>query len=124
MGFVAFGAIFAFLSVAFGAFATHVLQGHLSADLVNVFRTGAEYQMYHALALILVGILVHLDIGGRFMRAAGWLFGIGIVLFSGSLYLLSTTGVPRIGVITPFGGICFLVGWLLVVFGAVKAVRR
>ncbi|MCL6626130.1 DUF423 domain-containing protein [Alicyclobacillus shizuokensis] len=124
MGFVAVGAIFGFLSVALGAFATHVLQGHLPAGMLDVFHTGAEYQMYHALALLAVGILAHLDIGGRLVRAAGWLFAIGIVLFSGSLYVLATSGVTVLGAVTPFGGVCLLLGWVFLIVAAVQPARR
>lgn len=115
MGFAAAGAIFAFLSVALGAFGAHALKDKLSADMLNVFHTGDQYQMYHALALIAVGIMIKLSIGGRTMHWAGWLFAIGIVLFSGSLYLLSTTGVTALGAVTPIGGVCFLAGWVLFV---------
>ncbi|WP_067931699.1 DUF423 domain-containing protein [Alicyclobacillus kakegawensis] len=124
MGFVAVGAIFGLLSVALGAFATHVLQGQLSSDMLDVFHTGTEYQMYHALALLAVGILAYLNIGGRMVRAAGWLFAIGIVLFSGSLYVLATSGVTVLGVVTPIGGVCLLLGWVFLIAAAVKAVRR
>lgn len=117
MGFSIIGAIFAFLSVALGAFGAHALKNHISVDMLNVYHTGVEYQMYHALALIAVGILIRLGIGTRSLHISGWLFAIGIVLFSGSLYLLSTTGIKALGVITPIGGLCFLAGWILFIIG-------
>lgn len=115
MGFAAVGAIFAFLSVALGAFGAHALKSHISADMLSVYHTGVEYQMYHALALIAVGILIRVGVGTRSLHISGWLFAIGIILFSGSLYLLSTTGVKVLGAITPIGGVCFLAGWVLFV---------
>jgi uncharacterized membrane protein YgdD (TMEM256/DUF423 family) len=124
MPFAFMGGLFGFLSVALGAFATHVLEGRLSSAMVDVFRTGAQYQMYHALALIAVGILLRLDIGGRLMRVAGWLFAIGIVLFSGSLYALSTSGITKLGAMTPIGGLCFLVGWVCFMLGTARGVSR
>lgn len=117
MGFSVAGAVFAFLSVAFGAFGAHALRNHVSADMLNVYHTGVEYQMYHALALIAVGVLIRLGVGSRSLHIAGWLFAIGIILFSGSLYLLSTSGVKALGIITPIGGLCFLGGWVLFVIG-------
>ncbi|WP_348520633.1 DUF423 domain-containing protein [Alicyclobacillus sacchari] len=76
--------------------------------MLNVYHTGDQYQMYHALALLAVGVLLHLGIGGRAMHWACWLFAIGIILFSGSLYVLSISGVKAFGAITPIGGLCFL----------------
>lgn len=122
VGFAMAGAIFAFLSVAVGAFGAHALSGKISSDMLNVFHTGDQYQMYHALALIAVGILIRMGIGGRFMHTSGWLFSIGIVLFSGSLYLLSTTGTKAvlIGAVTPIGGLCFLAGWIFFVIALAR----
>lgn len=119
MGFAVSGAIFAFLSVALGAFGAHALKGRISADMLDVFHTGVQYEMYHALALIAVGVMLKLGIGGRSMHTAGWLFAIGIVLFSGSLYVLSTSGVKVLGAVTPLGGLCFLAGWVMFVIGIV-----
>ncbi|GEO25457.1 membrane protein [Alicyclobacillus acidoterrestris] len=119
MGYAVIGAIFAFLSVALGAFGAHALKDRMSADMLSVFQTGDQYQMYHALALLAVGILVRMGIGGRMMHISGWLFSIGIVLFSGSLYLLSTTGIKAFGPVTPIGGVCFLAGWIFFIIGLV-----
>lgn len=112
MGFAMIGAVFAFLSVAFGAFGAHVLAGQLSTQMLGVYNTGAQYEMYHALALLAVGIFLHLNVGGKSMRVAGWLFTIGIVLFSGSLYVLSMTGATALGALTPIGGLLLLAGWV------------
>ena len=100
-----------FTGVALGAFAAHGLKGRLSADYLAVFQTGTHYQLIHALALFGVGLLA-LQRPGRLLNCAGALFALGIVLFSGSLYLLTLTGVSVLGIVTPFGGVAFLAGWL------------
>lgn len=115
MVFVIIGAIFAFLSVLLGAFAAHGLRRKIPAESLTVFQTGAQYQMYHAFALIATGIMIILGHTAQGMQIAGWLFVAGIVLFSGSLYLLAVTGKKLLGAITPFGGLCFLAGWALFV---------
>jgi uncharacterized membrane protein YgdD (TMEM256/DUF423 family) len=112
--FLLIGALAAFLGVAFGAFGAHALRARLSPESLAVFETGVRYQMYHAFALLIIALaLVHLD--GWAVRAAGWLFTIGIVLFSGSLYAVAFTGIGTFGAITPIGGVAFLAGWLLLV---------
>jgi uncharacterized membrane protein YgdD (TMEM256/DUF423 family) len=110
--FMLAGALAGFVAVALGAFGAHGLRGRLSPDMLAVFETGVRYQMYHALALMLTsaltgGAIVH----GRAAAAAGWLFVAGIVLFSGSLYVLAITGISILGAITPLGGVAFLLGW-------------
>ncbi|MBI3978937.1 MAG: DUF423 domain-containing protein [Chloroflexi bacterium] len=117
--FFALGALSAFLAVAAGAFGAHTLRDRLSADLLETFKTGAQYQMYHALGLIAVAWAVGRWPGGS-AAAAGWLFVAGTVLFSGSLYALSLTGVRWLGAITPFGGLAFLAGWLLLAWSALR----
>ncbi len=117
MTFVRLGALSGFLAVAFGAFGAHALRGRLAPDMQQVFDTAARYQMFHALALLLVGLLIE-RAPSRPVRAAGWFFVIGTVLFSGSLYTLALTGVGAWGAVTPFGGLCFLTGWLALAFGA------
>jgi len=107
---VTLGATLAGLAVAAGAFGAHALKQRLDPHLLEVFETGARYQMYHALALILVGLLAaHRPQAG--FAAAGWAFVVGIALFSGSLYALALTGVRGLGAVTPLGGVAFLVGW-------------
>ena len=110
--FLLIGALAGFLAVAFGAFGAHALRSRLSPDMLAVFETGVRYQMYHALALLLVAAAAA-RFGGWMVTAAGWLFTVGIVLFSGSLYALALTGVTTLGAITPIGGLAFLAGWAL-----------
>ncbi|MBV9546419.1 MAG: DUF423 domain-containing protein [Chloroflexi bacterium] len=112
--FISLGAVSGFLAVAAGAFGAHALRDRLSADMLQVFQTGATYQMYHALALVAVGILLarySID-GSPWLTASGWLFVAGSLLFSGSLYALSLSGTTWLGAITPLGGLAFLAGWL------------
>lgn len=105
-----FGAGSAFLAVAVGAFAAHALKATLPADLLATFEVGVRYQMYHALGLIGVGCLYG-RYPSRLLAASGALFVLGTLLFSGSLYLLATSGVRALGMVTPFGGVAFLCGW-------------
>jgi uncharacterized membrane protein YgdD (TMEM256/DUF423 family) len=114
--FIVCGALSAFVAVAAGAFGAHALRARLGPELLAVFETAARYQMYHALALIAVAWAIS-RWGTPQLRAAGWLFLAGTILFSGSLYLLALTGVRGLGAVTPFGGLCFLAGWLLLAFG-------
>jgi len=99
-----------FSGVAMGAFAAHGLKSRLSADYLAVFQTGTHYQLIHALALLGVAILA-LIAPGRLINLAGGFFAVGIVLFSGSLYALTLSGIAKLGIITPFGGLAFLAGW-------------
>ena len=105
------GALFGLLGVGLGAFAAHALEGRLEARHLEVFQTGVRYQLIHALALVLVALLA-LHLPGRWTFAAGWAFTAGILIFSGSLYLLVWTGVGRWGAVTPIGGLAFLAGWI------------
>lgn len=98
------------LGVAAGAFAAHGLKGRLSADDLDIWQTGARYHIYHALGLLAVAYASTRWNAGL-VAAAGWLFVAGIVLFSGSLYLLAVTDTKVLGAITPLGGLCFLAGW-------------
>ncbi|CRM28213.1 hypothetical protein H097_08155 [Pseudomonas sp. FH4] len=110
-GFLMLAAFFGFTGVALGAFAAHGLKKSLSAEYLAIFHTGVTYQLVHALALFGVALLAaHLP--GRLVMWAGVSFTIGILLFSGSLYLLTTIGIGKLGIITPFGGLAFLIGWL------------
>jgi uncharacterized membrane protein YgdD (TMEM256/DUF423 family) len=108
--FLLIGALGGFIAVALGAFGAHALRGRLTPDMLAVFETGVRYQMYHVLALLLVAAIVP-RFGGWLVLSAGWLFVAGIVLFSGSLYLLAFTGVTMLGAVTPVGGLAFLLGW-------------
>lgn len=111
--FIAIAAINGFFAVALGAFAAHGLRDRLPADLLAVFQTGVQYQMYHALALFGVGLLGMQFADSALLRASGFMFIAGIVIFSGSLYILSLSGIRWLGAITPIGGMAFLVGWVL-----------
>ena len=106
---IAAGAICGFIGVVAGAFAAHGLEARLDAHMLEVFRTGATYQIYHALALVLYGLYSRARESAPAWPA--WAFGTGIVLFSGSLYALSLTGIKALGMITPLGGLGFLAGW-------------
>ena len=109
--FGALGAISGFLGVLAGAFGAHALRARLSPEMLQTFETGARYQLIHALALVLIGVAAARASSGA-LRAAGWFFAIGTLLFSGSLYALALSGVRALGAITPLGGLCFLLGWL------------
>lgn len=110
--FLAIAAILAGVSVAGGAFATHALKERISDRALEIFETGAKYQMYHALALILVALLLsRAELSQTYLSVAGYAFIVGIAIFSGSLYALSLSGVRWLGAVTPFGGVAFLIGW-------------
>ncbi|MGQ7960557.1 DUF423 domain-containing protein [Pseudomonas sp. SP16.1] len=108
-----------FTGVALGAFAAHGLKARLSPEHLAVFQTGSHYQLIHALALLGVGLLA-LHAPGRLVNLAGGAFALGILLFSGSLYLLALSGVGKLGIVTPFGGVAFLAGWLCLGLAAWK----
>jgi uncharacterized membrane protein YgdD (TMEM256/DUF423 family) len=111
--FMAIAAVFGGLGVALGAFASHALKAYVSKRSLEIFETGTRYQMYHTLALLLVAILLtQIELPNPpTLVASGVAFMVGIVLFSGSLYAMSLTGIQALGIITPIGGIVFIVGW-------------
>ena len=115
-----FGGIFMFLAVALGAFGAHALKNSLSSDRLGVFETAVRYQTVHALALFACA-WVHQSWPSRVALAAGACFVAGAVLFCGSLYLLVLLDQPRFGIATPFGGIAFLAGWLLLTAAIVRS---
>ncbi len=117
MNFAMVGGVLAFLAVALGAFGAHGLKSRISKEMLSVYEKGVMYEMYHALALIAVGILIHTGFSSQMLSIAGWLFILGTILFSGSLYILSITGKKILGAITPFGGLCFLAGWVIFAVG-------
>lgn len=121
--FVALGAILALIAVGAGAFGAHGLRARLDPAMLSVFETGVRYQMYHALGLLAVAGACAWR-GNRLAVAAGACFVVGILLFSGSLYLLALTGVRGLGMITPFGGVAFLAGWALLAAWALQLLRR
>lgn len=114
--FVMLGGFNMFLAVALGAFGAHGLKSRVDAEMLAVWQTAVLYHLVHALGLLLVGLLaLHLPV-----KAAGWMLFAGIILFSGSLYLLVLTGVRPLGMVTPLGGVAFLAGWLLLAVSALK----
>jgi len=112
---IAAGAFNAFIAVAAGAFAAHGLKDVLTVEYINTFKTAADYQMMHGLGLLLIGIINQQNARKSNITAAYFMFS-GIVLFSGSLYLLTLTGIKWLGFVTPFGGICFLIAWLIIAY--------
>ncbi|HEY9778551.1 MAG TPA: DUF423 domain-containing protein [Leptolyngbyaceae cyanobacterium] len=117
--FLAIAAIFGGLSVGAGAFATHALREKLSERSLEICETAARYQMYHALALLLVALLIsRAEFPQPLFVAAGWSFIIGVLIFSGSLYALSLTNIKVLGAITPLGGAAFIAGWGALVIAA------
>ena|SRR3712207_5093836 len=117
--FFVIGAISAFVAVAAGAFGAHALKTRLSAEMLAIFETGVRYQMYHAFAL-LAAAWASARFPNSMVTTGGWLFVVGTILFSGSLYLLSLTETRWLGAITPFGGLAFLGGWLCLAWAALK----
>jgi uncharacterized membrane protein YgdD (TMEM256/DUF423 family) len=123
--FIAAGALLGAIAVALGAFGAHGLKKIVPVETLQTFQTGVQYHMYHALALLLTGLLYE-KCHPKFARLAGILFIIGIILFSGSLYFLTagkaaeTTSLDKAGIITPFGGVAFIAGWLFLFLAAMK----
>lgn len=111
------GSAFGFLAVMAGAFGAHGLKGKLSPERLANWNTASEYAIYHALALLAVGLLAA-RAPSKACQVAGWSFAAGVVLFSGSLWVLALTDVTKLGMITPFGGLAFLVGWVALGLGA------
>jgi uncharacterized membrane protein YgdD (TMEM256/DUF423 family) len=108
------------LAVIFGAFGAHALRGRLTPDMLEVYHTGAQYQIYHSLGLLLIGVLALRFPETCAFRWAGWLMLVGIVLFSGSLYVLAMSGVRALGAITPLGGLAFIAAWVAFVVGVLR----
>jgi uncharacterized membrane protein YgdD (TMEM256/DUF423 family) len=117
--FFAVGAVMGALGVAFGAFGAHGLRARVTPDLLRIWETGAHYHLIHALALCAAAYAIQRFPGGLSIAAA-WCFLLGIALFSGSLYLLAFTGIRALGAITPFGGVLFIAGWVLLAIAALK----
>ncbi|RXZ84817.1 DUF423 domain-containing protein [Paenibacillaceae bacterium] len=107
------------LAVILGAFGAHALKKRLTPEMAAIYQTGVQYQIAHALGLLLLGLIYNNVLPSNLVYTAGWLMFIGIILFSGSLYVLSLTGVKKLGAITPLGGLAFLAGWALVIAAAV-----
>ncbi len=119
--FLAAGAFSAMLSVMFGAFGAHALRTRLTPDMLSVFHTAVQYQFYHSLGLLAVAAFIARYPHLATLRMAGWFMIGGIVIFSGSLYVLSLTGVRWLGAITPIGGVAFILGWVSLVIAALRA---
>jgi len=121
--FLIAGAINGFLAVALGAFGAHALKERLSERYLAIWETAVQYQMFHALALIAIAILMHPNLFGASgaLNGAGYAILIGIIIFSGSLFALALSGVGILGAITPIGGVAFLVGWVLLIVAVVKS---
>lgn len=118
--FFGVGALFALLGVMAGAFGSHALRARLAPDMLNVFEIAVRYQLIHALGLLAVAWAVTRWPGAA-VNAAGWLFVAGIVLFSGSLYLLTLLGTRGLGIITPIGGVAMMAGWACLAWAALSA---
>ncbi|MFA5940957.1 MAG: DUF423 domain-containing protein [Sinimarinibacterium sp.] len=118
--FLVIGAVYGLLGVALGAFGAHALRARLSAEMLVVWKTGVEYQLVHALALLAVGVLLRQGAASSALQPAGVCFAAGVLLFSGSLYALCLSGVRVLGAITPIGGVLFLAGWALLLVAALK----
>lgn len=121
--FMAWGAVFMALSVAIGAFGAHMLEGKITADEMAIYETGVHYHMIHGIAVIITGLAAGLFGESRKLFWAGVLFSAGIIIFSGSLYVLSLSGIKWLGAITPIGGVSFIAGWLILMSSAWNRTR-
>lgn len=113
------GAVFMALGVLLGAFGAHELKSSLSPEMLAVYKTGVEYQFYHSLGLLLIG-LIGFQVKSRYIQWSSLLITIGIILFSGSLYVLTLSGIKAIGAITPVGGLSFVAGWIFLAIAIIK----
>ena len=118
--FLALGSLNAMLAVILGAFGAHGLKTRLTENMLAVYQTGVQYHIYHALGLIVVGLVIMQLQPSIWFKSAGWLMLAGILLFSGSLYILSITQLRWLGVITPFGGTMFIFAWLTFFIGIIR----
>ena len=118
--FICIGSLTALLAVIIGAFGAHGLENMMTEDLMDTYKTSVEYHFYHALGLILIGILLIQLPDLSLLRIAGWMMFAGIIIFSGSLYILSITGIKWLGAITPIGGTAFIISWLLTFLAVYK----
>ena len=119
--FLILGGLNAALVVLFGAFGAHALKARLSVEMLAVYQTGVHYHLFHALGLIAVGLVATQIPASAYLKWSGWLMLAGIVLFSGSLYVLSVSGLRWLGMVTPFGGLAFIFSWTLFVIAVLKA---
>lgn len=119
--YVSWGAIAMLLAVALGAFGAHGLEDKLADNLMSAYQTGVQYHIAHALGLIVIGLAAGKLGESKWLSRAGLFMWIGIVLFSGSLYVMAVTGITKLGIITPFGGVSFMLGWLFLALAARKS---
>ncbi len=119
--YLALGCINAMLVVIIGAFGAHSLKARITVENMAIFQTGVQYHFYHAVGLILVGLIAWHIPTSPYLRWSAWLMIMGIILFSGSLYTLSITNIRWLGMITPFGGVAFILAWLMLTIGIVKS---
>jgi uncharacterized membrane protein YgdD (TMEM256/DUF423 family) len=119
--FLILGSVNAALVVLLGAFGAHALKARLPAEMLAVYQTGVHYHLFHALGLLAAGLVATQIPDSAYLRWSGWLMLAGIVLFSGSLYLLSVSGLRWLGMITPFGGVAFIVAWMLLAAAIAKS---
>ncbi|HSD82675.1 MAG TPA: DUF423 domain-containing protein [Anaerolineae bacterium] len=119
--FLILGSFNAALVVLLGAFGAHALKARLSVDMLAVYQTGVHYHLFHALGLLTVGLVATQIADSVYLRWSGWLMLAGIILFSGSLYVLSVSGLRWLGMITPFGGVAFIAAWMLLVVAMTKS---
>ena len=118
--FLPIGAVLAFFAIAFGAFGAHGLKNILTVEQLNIFQTAVDYHMWHAIGLTLIG-LIPSQKASRLILASGWFMLAGVVLFSGSLYALSLSGISLLGAITPIGGVSFLIAWALLAYTSINS---
>ena len=109
--FITLASLSGMFAVIFGAFGAHALKGKLDDQAIKIFETAVQYHFYHSLALLMVGVIALSQSQTVLLKSSGWLFVVGILVFSGSLYLLSLTGVRWLGAITPLGGLALIAGW-------------
>ncbi|KYG29291.1 DUF423 domain-containing protein [Alkalihalobacillus trypoxylicola] len=119
--FLIIGSLVMALAVGIGAFGAHGLEGKISERMLKNYQTGVQYHMIHGVGILIVGLLALKLTSSSLLNGAGWSFLIGIVLFSGSLYIMALTGITKLGAITPLGGLAFIVGWVLIAIAAVRA---
>jgi len=119
--FLILGGINAALVVILGAFGAHGLKTKISAEMLAVYQTGVHYHLFHALGLLVVGVVATQIVDSISLKWAGWLMLTGIILFSGSLYIMSLGGMRWLGMVTPFGGLAFIAAWILFVMAIIKA---
>jgi len=119
--FLILGGINAALVVMLGAFGAHGLKAKLTAEMLAVYQTGVHYHLFHALGLLAIGIVATQIADSVWLKWSGWLILLGIILFSGSLYVLSVSGLRWLGMVTPFGGVAFIAAWIVFVIAIVKS---